>query len=221
MPLILASSKTAAEIAPLHAGLGLGDAPAIVENGAGLYEPGQTLNRSDDYRQIRHALDALPAELRGLFTGFGDMSVPEVVAATGLSAPAAELARDRMFSEPGQFAGDAAAEQAFIAALSEVGIHARRGGRFLTLSLGFTKADAMAAVTARYGRPTTLALGDAPNDTEMLQSADFGVIVRNDHGTGLPPLAGEETGRIQRTDLPGPEGWNLAVLNLLSKLSLS
>ena len=36
IPLILASSKTAAEIAPLRADLGFADCPAIVENGAGI-----------------------------------------------------------------------------------------------------------------------------------------------------------------------------------------
>ena len=40
VPLVLASSKTAAEIAALHAELGLGRTPAIVKKGAGLWRPG-------------------------------------------------------------------------------------------------------------------------------------------------------------------------------------
>jgi mannosyl-3-phosphoglycerate phosphatase len=39
IPLILASSKTSAEIAELRAETGFADCPAIVENGAGLLEP--------------------------------------------------------------------------------------------------------------------------------------------------------------------------------------
>jgi len=76
----------------------------------------------------------------------------------------------------------------------------------------------MAEVAAGLGADVTLALGDAPNDVEMLEAADHGVIVRNDDGPGLPPLAGETTGRITRTELAGPAGWNIAVLEILNKL---
>ena len=56
------------------------------------------------------------------------------------------------------------------------------------------------------------------NDVEMLEHATHGVIVRNDHGTPLPRLAGEETGAIRRTAQTGPTGWNAAVLALLQDL---
>ncbi len=39
--LVLASSKTAAEIAPIRAAMGFVDCPAIVENGAGLLAAGE------------------------------------------------------------------------------------------------------------------------------------------------------------------------------------
>lgn len=216
IPLVLASSKTAAEIAELHSALGLGETPAIVENGAGLYRPGDSDEGSGAHEALRDALAALPEDLRVAFRGFADMSVEEVAEVTGLSREAAARAKIRRFSEPGLFRGDEAARAAFEAALSAEGVATQQGGRFLTLSFGATKADRMAEIARDYGDPPTLALGDAPNDIGLLEGADHGVIVRNDHGPGIPTLAGEATGRIIRTTLPGPAGWNQAVLDFLA-----
>jgi len=218
---ILASSKTAAEIAPLRDEIGFADWPAIVENGAGLLPAGAAASEveGDAYQRLHAALDKLPADLRARFTGFGDMGAEGIARATGLPPDQAALAAARHFSEPGLFTGDEADEAAFTAALAEHGITARRGGRFLTLSFGATKADRMAEIKSDHAPDgVTIALGDAPNDAEMIAAADHGVIVANPHGTGLPPLDGEAEGRITRTRRPGPEGWNAAILALVERL---
>jgi mannosyl-3-phosphoglycerate phosphatase len=221
IPVIIASSKTAAEIAPLRAEIGIADCPAIVENGAGLLPPGKRAEGpAPDYARLRAALDDLPGELRARFTGFGDMTDEEVARITGLPRPAAALARQRSFSEPGLFDGNADRREALTAALAERGVTARYGGRFLTLSFGGTKADRMADIAASYGTPETVALGDAPNDVEMLATADHGVIIANPSGRPLPPLAGETGGRICRSEKPGPAGWNTEILRLLSTKGL-
>jgi len=219
VPLVLASSKTAAEIAQLHAALGLGATPAIVENGAGIFDPTRPDAGSDeDYRRIRDALHALPDGLRSGFTGFGDMSDGEVAKATGLSLEQAQLAKMRCYSEPGVWTGDEIDRARFLEALAAQGISARSGGRFLTLSFGRTKAERMAEIAHRLGAELTIALGDAPNDVEMIEAADYGVVVRNDHAPALPALDGERTGRVRRTEQPGPAGWNRAVLGLLEEV---
>lgn len=219
-PVILSSSKTAAEIAPLQDEMGLTPHLAIVENGAGLLRPGQAADTAPQYPALRAALDRVPADLRHLFRGFGDMSLHDVMQTTGLSEVAATRAKARAFSEPGLWSGDAAQLSAFVAALKSDGVFARRGGRFLTLSFGKTKADRMDEVIAHYATRHSLALGDAPNDIEMLQKADFGVIVANPHAAPLPLQQGEDEGRIIRTTEPGPAGWNSAVLTLLDRLDL-
>lgn len=224
-PLILASSKTAGEIAQLRREIGFEHCPAIVENGSGLMREGPvTLNaESAAYTQVRAALDGIPFSLRRKFSGFGDWSTDEVARRTGLDIGRAELARMRQYSEPGVWSGDERELARFIETLGSYGIAARRGGRFLTLSLGGSKADRMDEVVTQFSgigalRPVTLALGDAPNDMEMLQHADFGVVVRNSTGPGVPTLAGEESGTITRTLLEGPAGWNEAVLRFLDKI---
>ncbi|MBY6006334.1 HAD-IIB family hydrolase [Salipiger bermudensis] len=218
IPLILASSKTAAEIAPLHDALGLGDWPIIVENGAQRVTPGADMHDRSVYARLRRLLDDLPADLRTSYRGFGDMTDDEVAEITGLPLAGARLARLRNFTEPGIWSGDESDLAAFLAALEAKGIAARRGGRFLTLSFGGTKAQQMAGIMADLGRDTAIALGDAPNDTEMLETARYGVIIRNDHGQGIPALPGETDGTIIRSEAPGPAGWNACVLALLDRL---
>jgi mannosyl-3-phosphoglycerate phosphatase len=218
VPLVLATSKTAAEVADLHAQLGLGATPAIIENGAGLFDPMAPPGaKPDDYARIGAALTTLPTPLRAAFRGFGEMTRDEVARTTGLSPKNAALAKTRAFSEPGLWNGDVGQLAAFQAALAKHGITARHGGRFLTLSFGRSKADAMRELADRLGATTTFALGDAPNDIEMLQAADRGVIVRNDHGTPIPSLPGEASGTIRRSSVAGPAGWNEAVLKLLTE----
>lgn len=228
VPLIMASSKTAAEISALRGELGFEHCPAIVENGAGILE-GAGEKRAQDgdetYRHLREILDDLPAGLRRNYRGFGDCSIVELSRMTGLSAEAAALAAQRQFSEPGVWTGWDEELQTFEKLLAKQGVSARRGGRFLTLSFGSDKAKRMAEIVARYAgyeqRPKTLALGDAPNDAAMLEAADIGVIVANPHGTSMPELAGEAEGRISRTEKEGPQGWNHAVLAIFQQYGLS
>ncbi|AZN70949.1 HAD-IIB family hydrolase [Georhizobium profundi] len=223
IPLIFATSKTAAEIEPLREATGI-HLPAIVENGAGIAWPGHADGQEDAYRQVRAALDRVPKPLRALYRSFGDMDDAEVAGRTGLSLEGASLARRRLFSEPGLFSGSAEERAAFLDALKAEGLSAVQGGRFLTISAGASKADRMTEIvawheaeTGRAGRPT-LALGDAANDIAMLEAADYGVVVANRAHPPLAPLAGEHAGRISRTEKEGPAGWNEAVLSFIRRV---
>ncbi|MGI3171538.1 HAD-IIB family hydrolase [Pseudooceanicola sp. C21-150M6] len=220
VPVILASSKTAAEIAPLRSEMRLSACPAIVENGAGILPPHADADQTgDSYARLRATLDKVPQALRAGFRGFGDLSDDDVARITGLPGPQAILARKRAFSEPGLFDSSREDLDAFVSCLSDLGVTARRGGRFLTLSFGGTKADRMDEIAAPYGNPTSIALGDAPNDVEMLEHADHGVIITNPDGNDLPRLAGERDGRIRRSENTGPTGWNEMILRLVSTLT--
>ncbi|HEY0274872.1 MAG TPA: HAD hydrolase family protein [Paenirhodobacter sp.] len=214
-PVVLASSKTAAEISLWQDRLGLGRWPAIVENGAAVFE-----GTFDDrpYRRLCTKVHALNAPFRG----FSDMMVDEVCALTGLSESDAILARRREYTEPGIWQGPEPALAAFLKQLQAQGISGRRGGRFLTLGYGGTKAARMDALIARFRPDLTVALGDAPNDVEMLLRADRGIIIRNDHGPGVPHLPGEDIengGRILRTQASGPGGWQEGLSRILATLS--
>ncbi len=219
--LVLASSKTAPEISSLRHDIGVEAWPAIVENGAGVLPPFVTAcPDAGQYDAVRAGLAQVPAALRALFCGFGDVSVEGVVEMTGLSAEAAALAQQRSFSEPGTWSGTPAQKQAFLDALAAEGVTAQQGGRFLTLSLGHNKVDQMRAIIDTYEPRHTIALGDAPNDIAMLEFADLGIVVANPARAPLPPLKTEDAGGILRTTEPGPTGWNLAVLDAIARLEL-
>lgn len=218
---VLASSKTAAEIGALRSELGLEGWPAIVENGAGILSPhGTTAHHGAQYDAVRSALETLPSALRECFRGFGDMTADQLVEMTGLALPQAKLAQQRAYSEPGQWLGTAQQQADFLACLLEHGVTAQQGGRFLTLSFGGNKADKLLKIVQTYQPQHTIALGDAPNDIQMLENVDFGVVVANPHRAPLPVLKGEARGHIVRTKEAGPVGWNTAVLQLLDRLHM-
>jgi mannosyl-3-phosphoglycerate phosphatase len=219
--LVLASSKTAPEISSLRRDIGAENWPAIVENGAGLLPPfNSESSGADEYKAVRSALALVPAHLRALFRGFGDVSVDEVVQMTGLATEAACLAQQRSFSEPGTWLGTMSQKQEFLGKLSEHGVTAQQGGRFLTLSFGSDKVDQMRSIIDRYKPRHTIALGDAPNDRAMLEYADIGIVVANPAHPPLPKLKTEDAGRIIRTKEAGPTGWNSAVLDAIAQLKL-
>lgn len=88
--LVLATSKTAAEVCGLRDAIGFPDWPAIVENGGGLLAGGQTdTPDAGIYLQIRAILADLPSG----FHGFGDMTTTEISRLTGLPPAQAALAR--------------------------------------------------------------------------------------------------------------------------------
>ena len=220
IPLILASSKTAAELLSLRNELGFENCPAIVENGAGIL-PAHSKKTSEDgaeeYNHIIGILSATPYALRKFYNGFNDWTVDQISKITNLPKNQAILAAQRQFSEPGLWSGDDNTKQEFINYLKENGVLARIGGRFMTLSLGATKGQRITQIIQQYDQPiTSLSLGDAPNDIEMLENTDFGIIIANDHGADIPPLSGEATNHIIRSNKHGPSGWNEAVLNFLS-----
>ncbi len=216
IPLILASSKTGAEITAIRSSLELNHCPAIVENGSGELSPDDTSSSDNSqYLRLREILDKLPTSLRKQYTGFGDVSFRELATLTGLSVKSAQLAQQRSFTEPGLFDGNESAKLRFIDKLAEYGVSARDGGRFLTLSFGRTKADGVLAIAKRLGAEITVALGDAPNDRDMLLAATHAVIIRNDHAPDIGTISG-----AIRTKQSGPAGWNTAVLEMLEKLKV-
>lgn len=226
IPVILASSKTEAEMRPIAEAIGIGY-PMIVENGAGVAGLGVDIEDAgmrsvSPYSRSRDLLRELPKELAACFEGFGDWSAARVAAETGLSLPAAKLARQRHFSEPGRFTGTEAQRQTFIALLDAQGFTAVQGGRFFTLMPKTSKAARMAEVVAYYQRLSagemirTVALGDAPNDLAMLEAANCGIIIANPAHKPLPVTEREKQGFILRSEQTGPEGWNIMIHQLVA-----
>ncbi|WP_295810058.1 mannosyl-3-phosphoglycerate phosphatase [uncultured Nitratireductor sp.] len=220
--LILASSKTAAEVMPIRQAVGFPHCPAIVENGAGILPPGDETGGvpASEHERLIHVLKALPFELRRYFSGFSDWDAAEVASRTGLSMESAVRAKQRLFSEPGFWSGTEAGFDAFCTALKKRGVTVQKGGRFVTLSFGGTKGVRVRELLARYRlaeeMPVSVALGDAPNDVAMLQAVDIGIVIPNPAHAGLARFSPSAGGVLRWADLAGPNGWNEEILALLN-----
>lgn len=224
IPLVLASSKTAVELIDIRSEMGFSHCPAIIENGAGLLAAdtvsADQLDQSGYYKLLQ-IIRTAPEELRTNFSGFADWSLEDIAGKTGLTVSACKKAATRQFSEPGLWSGTDDDLEAYKTWLAENGITLQRGGRFVTHSFGADKASRMCQIMEIYGISAranmSLALGDAPNDIGMLEAADHGVIVWNPEVDAVPLLSGEQNGKIIRTELAGPQGWNEAVLSFVSQ----
>ena len=169
IPLVLCSSKTRAEMIPLHAELGL-NTPIIAENGGGIFAPEGNLiakgepwqNAGDGWRVLEIGLPI--AEVRGRlagfrdklkFKGFADLSDREVAKLTGLSKEQAAKARKREFNEPLLPPNDEKTAKALGDAATEAGLQLTQGGRFWHCLGGGDKgkAGASALGALRQARP--------------------------------------------------------------------
>lgn len=235
IPLIPVTSKTLAELQVLGQQLGL-QHPLIVENGCVICLPDGYFPLPENgecragYRLLRLAPDypALLAELQQLrhdhgfrFRGFHDMDAEEVARETGLSHAAAELARQRLCSEPLAWQDSESAMADFRQALAGRQLRLVKGGRFWHVLSQADKGSALRQLAALYrahGLPafTSLALGDSPNDCSMLQAADIAALIRHKDGSVMDC---KTQGHSIQTMEPGPAGWNAAVLQVLQMLS--
>jgi len=235
----LASSKTAAELLHMVRDLDR-DQPLpflVFENGGGWAWPDKSGSNpgvwSEHGYEVAHAGMPYPEictvlrELRQQgfrFHGFADMDNAEVSERTGLSESQAELARARLCSEPLLWLGDSAEQEVFKTHLEKLGLSLVRGGRFFHVGSAAGKCWAVSQIkhllAERYGTaPLVVACGDAPNDTEMLRSADYAVLFPGEVADQFSCSKGDLLGaspRISHADRAGPEAWLTAVNDVLN-----
>jgi len=225
IPIILNSSKTLSELADISSQLDL-NAPVIAENGSIIFDPHtqKTSNLGVDYRNICALLDAFREEHKLEFAGFHDWEVNAIQNLTGLDAKAATHAKQRQASEPLLWHDN---EERFALFREKLKVHHLkiiRGGRFWHVMGETDKVIAMQTLQAQYQHTTatpikTIALGDSPNDNDMLCAADIGILVKNPNNPAFypSPKNNKLTPHIISTKEIGPAGWNEAILNLLEK----
>ena len=226
---VLATSKTLAEGIELATRC-TGNPILAFENGAGLaWRTGTCPRRGTghlkgyefesagmEYAELRRRLLSLRANPAYEFRGFGDMTAAEVARRTGLDAESAAAARERMASEPLIWQGTAAALPAFKADLDDLGLNLNLGGRFHHVTGRRKKAGAVAAIRQALapgpkGGVTTLACGDAPNDTEMLRAADLALVFPGPDGGYVLP----EDASVSHAPMAGPDTWLTGVANII------
>lgn len=218
VPLILNSSKTAAEMEAIQEMLGL-SAPFVCENGAALHQgsAGVIAFGTERERWLQR-LHALRGERGYDFEGFGDWSAAELAELTGLSTEQASLAKRRVYSEPILWRDTDTALQRFKDDLIEFELRVLQGGRFLSVQGHYDKGGAVEWMRTKASQgpseaPLVIALGDSPNDAAMLDAADVAVIIASAKSSQIHCSGAR---RVIHTRHPGPAGWNEAILQILA-----
>jgi len=219
VPLVLCSSKTAAEMERWACTLGV-RGPLVIENGGAVLWP-----EGGGYRaQVRGvprgelvaALAQIAHETGSALRGFSALTAEDVADLTGLSLDAAHAAMDREYDEP--FLVDEGDAARVSAAASRRGLRVTRGGRLHHLTGQTDKGRAVREIMAFYrtdGRiASSVALGDSPNDASMLLAADRPIVIPRPHGAPDSELA-RTLPHAEMAPAPGPNGWNDAVLAVL------
>lgn len=217
-PVILTTSKTAAEVLPLQAEIGL-DGPVIVENGGLIaWADGRRRWLGRPVAEIRKALDEAADEAGATIHPFGRMSVEEVAARTSLPPDRAPLALARESSEPFVLLAPER-EGALRTALEARGLRLTRGGRFHHALAHEGKHAAVTLLTeeARANGPVeTIGLGDGLNDEGFLRLVDHPVVMPGAHAAMLM----ERIPHALLAAAAGPAGWNEAVLSIIRSENL-
>jgi HAD-superfamily hydrolase, subfamily IIB/mannosyl-3-phosphoglycerate phosphatase family len=232
IPVIINTSKTYEEVVALQQAMSL-TSPFIVENGSAVFLPKSQYPKApagsssvDSFWQytlgcqrsrLYGELQAVRDATQWQFESFTDMSVERVVEVTGLTQNNAALALKRRFSEPLLWNDTQTHYQRFVERLQSRNLHVIKGGRFVHV-LGQTDKGKAIAWCRDFQQsinnlPTKLiALGDGPNDIDMLNIADYAVVVRSpthDYPT-IAPL-----GKALHTQGYGPIGWHEAISTLI------
>ncbi len=239
IPLVFCTSKTRAEVEDLRRRM-RNPHPFITENGGGVFIPQEYFKRKipgdtrigryhclalgKPYEEMVEQLEEIAAEAGAEVVGFHQMSAREVAANTRLDLRQAELAKRRDFDEPFFFAGaNPEAERKFVQIARQRGLEVARGGRFHHLFAGSDKGKAVRKLTELYRdashvRMRSVALGDSANDLPMLAAVEQSFLLPGPDGQFNAEVLAKLP-KVARGEAPGPEGWNDAVLRLLSSES--
>jgi mannosyl-3-phosphoglycerate phosphatase len=222
--IILASSRTIAEMLPIQAALGL-VAPMVAENGAVVAVP-------DGWRGVRTGVRRVIAGdvLRVIALGEPAHRIRRVVQRVAkregmpivdqrdtlpdrgraIARTHSVLVRDPRRSDPAWWS--------FRSALEAEGLAPSRSGRWLTITNGADKGDGVRAILALaecagagYVRPA--AIGNEENDVELLRAATRRFVIRNPRRGHDPLLASLPKARLLTR--VGIAGWREALAHLI------
>lgn len=237
IPLIICSSKTKKEIEYYRKKLD-NHHPFVSENGGGIFIPkgyfefavqSPQFTATDEanyhiirlgakYSDLRKAIKELQEEGFDI-RGFGDMTIKELMKTANMSLEEARMAKERDFDEPFIYNGAGYKLPRLFKAINEKGFKFTQG-RFYHILGSSNKGIAVSIFIdlykIKYGGIETIAIGDGTNDIPMLERVDYPVIVQKHDGSYDSKF---KIPRIIKANGIGPEGWNKAVLKIISKSS--
>ena len=227
IPVILCTSKTAAEVKVIRRQLNLTD-PYIVENGAAIY--GETLSRVNGeiilgkkYEILEDILGRISKEINFNLQPLNNLSDHEATKLTGLKGHSLELMRDRHWSMP--FLNPPySMEEKLIRCCKRFKVEIFRGNRMShLLSINSNKGIAINELK-NYSNKTNIkiiGLGDSPNDLPLLLNSDFRIVIPSPSGPNIELLNKLKNHKYILASEPNGLGWKCEINKLINKLVIS
>jgi len=187
--IVINSSKTKQEIEYYRQELKIKD-PFIVENGSAILIPTQyfktkinftkqdqeyqTIELGIDYVTLRKKMALIAAKTNTAIVGFGDMTIQQIAADTGLPLDLASFSKNRQYDEA--FKIQSCNQSEFLQAIEKVGLRYTKGGRYFHVLGNTDKGKATETLKQHYLREfkkiITVGVGDSLNDFPMFQAVD-------------------------------------------------
>ena len=226
IPVILCTSKTAAEVKVIRKQLNLSD-PYIVENGAAIY--GEFLNKANGeiilgerYEKLEEILSSISEEINYHLIPLNKISDQEATDLTGLKGHSLELMRDRHWSMPFLNPPEKMEEQ-IKNCCKKFKVEIFRGNRMShMLSIYSNKGKAINELKKYSNKPDIkiIGLGDSPNDLPLLMNSDFKIVIPSPNGPNLKLLDQLKDFEYTLASEPNGYGWQNEINKLINKLKL-
>ena len=226
IPVILCTSKTAAEVRVIRKELNLKD-PYIVENGAAIYgESLRTVNGEiilgEKYETLEDILNFISQEIDFKLIPLNNLSDQEATDLTGLKGNSLKLMRDRHWSMPFLNPPDNLEEKINISC-KKFKVNVFKGNRMShLLSVNSNKGKAINALKKYSGIKDIqiIGLGDSPNDLPLLLSSDIRIVIPGIDGPNLNLLEKLKNIKFTLASEPNGYGWQNEINKLINKLEL-
>ena len=227
IPVILCTSKTAAEVKVIREDLNLSD-PYIVENGAAIY--GESLKKvngkiilGQKYESLEEILNFISKEIDYKLIPLNNLTDQEATQLTGLKGNSLNLMRDRHWSMP--FLNPPSfLEEKINNCCKKFKVDIFKGNRMShLLSTNSNKGKAINALKeySNLQDIKIIGLGDSPNDLPLLLNSDIRVVIPGIDGPNLNLLDQLKDLEFTLASEPNGYGWKNEINNLINKLELN
>ena len=227
IPVILCTSKTAAEVKVIREDLNLSD-PYIVENGAAIY--GESLKKvngkiilGQKYESLEEILNFISKEIDYKLIPLNNLTDQEATQLTGLKGISLNLMRDRHWSMP--FLNPPSfLEEKINNCCKKFKVDIFKGNRMShLLSTNSNKGKAINALKeySNLQDIKIIGLGDSPNDLPLLLNSDIRVVIPGIDGPNLNLLDQLKDLEFTLASEPNGYGWKNEINNLINKLELN
>ncbi len=238
IPVILVSSKAAAEIELYRQRMGISD-PFVSENGGAVFipqdyfqEPPEGSIKKGSYfvKELAILLSSLSDKIKAFKENlndeiifYTDLPAEELSALSNLPLEEAELSKKRDYDLPFIVKESSKLkDEDILSSANKAGLYVTKGGRYYHILSQSDKGKAVQYLKKEYSKyfdpVLSVGLGDGPNDLEMLQNVDQAVAVKKVDGTFAEVLI-QTIPSIIKTQKIGPAGWSEVISDLLSRFN--